>query len=137
MNANMIGINDIIFCCACACGSAAGALGVTFIWAKEAPVIINGSILRAFPRKGMLKGSSNKVSGLERSLIQNMKGACLISKESCKVRKSAKKNRELQYHRQAATHGIDSVFFKQHHLFSSHLLFIVFILFLELVYHGL
>ena len=38
----------------------------------------------------MVNGRSNKVSGLERSLIQNMKGACLISKESCKVRKSAK-----------------------------------------------
>ena len=85
-----MGMNDIIFCCACACESAAGALGVSFICAKEAPVIIKGNILRAFPRKGMVNGRSIKVSGLERSLIQNMKGACLISKESCKVRKSAK-----------------------------------------------
>ncbi len=91
MKANITGIKDIIFCCACACGSAAGALGVTLVCAYDAAVMIKGSILSAFPSNGRLNEKWSKVSGLERSVIQRQKGACLISKEICKVRKSAKK----------------------------------------------
>ena len=55
--------------------------GVSFICTNDAAPIINGRMFNHSPRNGMVNGSCNNLSGSDRSVTHDTKGACLISKE--------------------------------------------------------